>query len=275
MAETRTVDPGIQPHNERAAAVWSAGGDAYDAISRQIGAALDHCVARLDPKPSDRVLDVATGTGWTSRLVARRGAHVIGADIAGGLLAAATERARKESLDIEYQLGDAEQLPFADQAFDGVISTFGVMFSARPDAVAGELARVCKPGGRLALATWLPDSSVFEMFLVMRRFMPPPPTPAPPSPFEWGGKDRVRALLSRDFDLEFEEGVAMSFGADGAAMWEAFVSGYGPTKTLTNSLGENRRAELKAAFVAFHERFRTALGISVPRQYLITLGHRK
>jgi SAM-dependent methyltransferase len=271
----RAIDTSIQPHNERPAAVWSSGGEAYDAISRQIGTALEHCVARLDPKPGERILDLATGTGWTSRLVARRGAHVVGADIAGDLLAAARERARQEGLDIEYRIGDAEQLPFSDQAFDGVTSTFGVMFASRPQAAAAELARVCKRGGRVALATWLPDSSVFKMFLVLRQFMPAPPSPASPSPFEWGSKERVRALLSDHFDLRFEEGVATHFDRDGAAIWEAFVTGYGPTKALAKSLDESRRRELKQAFIAFHDNYRTELGISVSRQYLITVGKRK
>ena len=271
----RAIDSSIQPHNERPAAVWSSGGEAYDAISRQIATALEHGVARLDPRPGETILDLATGTGWTSRLVARRGANVIGADIANDLLAAATERARKEGLKIEYRVGDAEKLPFADQAFDGVISTFGVMFASRPEAAAAELARVCKHGGRIALATWLPDSSVFKMFQVMRPFMPAPPSLPPPSPFEWGSKDRVRALLSPDFDLQFEEGVATYFDRDGAAAWDAFVTGYGPTKALAQNLDENRRLALKQAFIASCDAYRTELGISIPRQYLIILGKRK
>jgi len=269
------TDTLIQPHNERPAAVWSSGGDSYDAISRQIATALEHCVARLDPRPGEHILDLATGTGWTSRLVAGRGAEVVGADIADDLLAAATDRALQEGLAIKYQIGDAEKLPFDDGSFDGIISTFGVMFASRPEAAAAELARVCKRSGRIALATWLPDSSVFKMFLVMRAFMPTPPTPAPPSPFEWGNKDRVRTLLSRDFDLQFEEGVATYFGGDGTAAWDAFVTGYGPTKALAKNLEENRRRELRDAFIAFHDEYRTELGISVPRQYLITLGKRK
>jgi 2-polyprenyl-3-methyl-5-hydroxy-6-metoxy-1,4-benzoquinol methylase len=271
----RTIEASIQPHNERPAAVWSSGGDAYDSVSRQIGTALEHCVVRLDPRPGETILDLATGTGWTSRLLARRGANVIGADIASDLLAAATERAKKEGLKIEYRIGDAEKLPFADQTFDGVTSTFGVMFASRPESAAAELARVCKPGGRIALATWLPDSSVFKMFQVMRPFMPAPPSPPPPSPFEWGNRDRVRALLSRDFDLRFEEGVATYFDRDGAAAWDAFVTGYGPTKSLAKSLDEERRLALKQAFIASCDAYRTELGISIPRQYLITLGKRK
>ena len=275
MSPAPTIDSSIQPHNERPAMVWSSGGDAYDAISRQIQAALEHCAARLDPAPGEAILDLATGTGWTSRLVARRGANVVGVDIASDLLAAATVRAENDGHEIDYRIGDAEKLPFDDQSFDGVISTFGVMFASRSHAAAAELARVCKPGGRVALATWMPDDSVFKMFQVMRAFMPPPPSPAPPSPFEWGNRERIRELLAGDFDLRFEQGVAVHFDRDGAAVWDAFVTGYGPTKTLAKSLDESRRRELQEAFIAFHESYRTELGVTVPRQYLITLGKRR
>jgi hypothetical protein len=109
----------------------------------------------------------------------------------------------------------------------------------------------------------------------MRPFMPPPPIPAAPSPFEWGNPDRLRALLAGDFDLRFEHGVATYFDRDGAAVWDAFVTGYGPAKALAKSLDDSRRAELRQAFIAFHDSYRTELGITVPREYLITLGRRK
>src|SRR5688572_2622347 len=104
----------IQPHNERAASVWNSGGGDYDKISRGIADSIAHCVLRLDPQPGERILDLATGTGWTSRAVARTGAKVTGVDISGELLAAAAARARAENLDIHYDLGDAERLPYPD-----------------------------------------------------------------------------------------------------------------------------------------------------------------
>ena len=107
----------IQPHNERPAAVWSAGGEDYDRVSRGIADSIEHCVLRLNPQPGERILDLSTGTGWTSRAVARRGAIVTGVDIASGLLDVARAKAAAEGLSIEYQLGDAENLPFADEDF--------------------------------------------------------------------------------------------------------------------------------------------------------------
>ncbi|MBV9735269.1 MAG: class I SAM-dependent methyltransferase [Acidisphaera sp.] len=265
----------VEAHNQRPAAVWSTGGDAYDEISGQIASALEHCVRRIDPRPGERVLDVATGTGWTSRLLARSGAAVTGVDIASDLLAAASARAKARGLEISYELGDAEKLPYADGSFDAVVSTFGVMFASRPEAAAGELARVCRKGGRIGLATWLPEGNVYRMFVVMRSYMPPPPTPAPPSPFAWGSRDRVQELLGGAFDLKFEQGVTTYYDRDGAAAWQAFSTGYGPTKSLAASLDETRRAQLQRDFIAFHEGFATELGIATPREYLVTLGRRR
>jgi len=265
----------IQPHNERPAAVWSSGGAAYDQVSRGIADSIEHGVLRLDPKPGERVLDLATGTGWTSRLVAKRGAKVIGVDIAGDLLAAARDHAKAADLDIDYQVGDAEKLPFADGEFDAVISTCGVMFATRPELAAAEIARVTRKGGRAVLTTWLPDSNLFKMFLVMKPYMPAPPSPAPASPFEWGKQERVRDLLGSAFDLRFEKGTSFYREPSGEAAWNTFSTSYGPTKSLAASLDEARRAELRRDFAAFHDGFPTELGVCVPREYLLTLGIRR
>jgi SAM-dependent methyltransferase len=264
----------IQAHNERAAAVWSAGGDDYDEISRGIADAIEHCVWRLNPRRGERILDLSTGTGWTSRVVARRGATVTGADIADDLLVAARARAAEERLRIDYRLGDAESLPFEDGEFDAVVSTFGVMFASRPEAAALELARVCRKGGRIALATWAPQSMVVKMFEVMKRYMPPPPNPAPPSPFDWGRTERIRELLGSAFHLRCEQGVSYYREPSGESAWETFSRGYGPTRALAASLDPERRKALRDEFTAFHDRFSTELGICVPREYLVTLGVR-
>lgn len=265
----------IRPHNLRAAQVWNSGGAAYDQISRGIADAISHAVTRLQPQPGERILDLATGTGWTSREVARAGAAVVGVDIAADLLHAAEQRAAIERLPITYQLADAEALPFGDGEFDAVISTFGVMFAARPEAAAAEIARVTRPGGRLSLATWTPDGHVFGMFQVMRAYMPAPPVPPPPSPFAWGRSEHVGQLLGTSFALRFEPGTSFYREPTATAAWDTFSTGYGPTHTLMNNLDEERRQALRDDFVSFHERFATPLGICVPRDYLITVGIRR
>ena len=128
----------IRPHSERAAAVWGSGGSAYDRVSETIADALDHVVARLNPQPGEKCLDVATGTGWTARLLKARGADVTGVDIGTGVIEAAQELAT----DIDFRLGDAEELEFPDGSFDVVTSTFGVMFVTRPEDAGASGARV-------------------------------------------------------------------------------------------------------------------------------------
>jgi SAM-dependent methyltransferase len=268
-------DNQIEPHNHKPAAVWNSGGARYDDISRGIADSIEHCALRLNPQRGERVLDLATGTGWTSRVVARLGARVVGVDLGADLIAAARARAGAEGLDIEYRVGDAEKLPLTDGEFDAVISTCGVMFASRPEAAAAELARVCRKGGRIALTTWLADSNLFKMFMVMKPYMPAPPSPAPPSPFEWGKTERIRELLGGSFTLSFEKGISYYREPDGEAAWTTFVNGYGPTKTLAANLDDARRTELKRDFVAFHEGFRTELGICVPREYWVTIGVRR
>jgi SAM-dependent methyltransferase len=264
----------IQPHNERPAAVWSAGGRNYDDVSRGIADSIEHCVFRLNPQPGERILDLSTGTGWTSRVVARRGATVVGVDIAADLLEVARTKAEAEQLPITYQLGDAESLPFDSGEFDAVVSTCGVMFATRPEAAAAELARVCRKGGRIALTTWLSDGNLSKMFQVMRRYMPPPPNPAPRSPFEWGRPERIRELLGDAFQLRFEEGISYYREPSAEASWETFSTGYGPTRALANSLDPERREALRQDFTAFHAAFPTELGICMPREYWLTVGVR-
>lgn len=265
----------IQTHNQRPAVVWSSGGPDYDRISRGIADSIEHCVTRLDPQPGERILDLATGTGWTSRQVALRGAKVVGVDIAADLIAAAQATARANGLDIEYQIGDAESLPFEGAQFDAVVSTCGIMFATRPEAAAAELARVTRRGGRIALTTWLSDSNLFKMFQVMKPYMAPPAGTPPPSPFEWGRTERIRELLGKDFDLKFEKGVSYYREPTAEAAWATFSTGYGPTKMLATSLEEPRRSELRRDFIAFHAGFPTELGVCVPREYWLTVGVRR
>ncbi len=261
----------VRPHNAKAALTWGSGGASYDRVSHSIADALEHVVDRVAPTPGDDCLDVATGTGWTARRIKANGANVTGVDIGAGVIAAAKEM----SPEIEFQVGDAEELAFADGAFDVLTSTFGVMFVARPEDAARELARVCRKGGRLGLATWLPGDTIEGLFKVMKPYMPPAPASPPPSPFEWGKIERVRELLGGAFDLKFETGVTTFRVPSGEAAWDLFVTGYGPTKTIAGGLDEARRAELRRDFIAYHEGFSSELGVAMARKYLVTVGVRR
>ncbi len=265
----------VETHNEKARAVWNSAGGRYDAISRTIADAIEHAVERLDPGAGEHVLDVATGTGWASRLVARRGARVVGTDIAETMLATARELAAREELTITYEHGDAERLAFADASFDAVVSTFGVMFASKPERAAAELGRVVKRGGRVALATWTDDGNVAAMFGVMKQHMGPPPADAAPSPFAWGRRERLRELLGRDFELAFEEGTNVFRYPSGARAFDLWVNHYGPTKSLAARLDDAAREALRRDLVSWHETFPSELGFTQPRTYLVTRGIRR
>src|SRR5215469_6711044 len=261
----------VLSNNERAAATWGSGGRDYDRISEFVSDALTHLVNRIIPQPGERFLDVGTGTGWTARLLSSRGATVTGVDIGAGVI----EAAKTLAAEIEFRVADAEALPFEDASFDAVTSTFGVMFVAQPEIAAHEIARVCKSGGRLGLLTWVPEGTVTGFFQMMRAYMPPAPPNPPPSPFEWGRPERVLELLGDTFELRFETGTTTLRMPTGESVWELFVNGFGPIKTLAASCDPERREQLKQDFIAFHKRYRTDLGIAMPRDYLVTIGRRR
>ncbi len=267
----------VQPHNVKAQAVWNGPGGRYDEISRSIADAIEHAVERLRPTAGERVLDLATGTGWASRVIAQRfpGVEVVGADIADRMLEHARATARTLGLAIDYRHADAERLPFADGQFDAVLSTFGIMFAGNPEAAARELARVVRPGGRAVLAVWKHDSNLFHMFGVMKRFMPPPPQPPPPSPFAWGRDDRLHELLDPAFDLQIEEGTNRFRYGSGAQAFELWANHYGPARALAGNLDDDRREEFRRAMISWHETFPSPLGFEQPRQYLIVRAVRR
>lgn len=271
-ANTERQDAGVLSHNQIAAQTWGAGGAGYDRVSRGIADAIEHCVDRLSPRPGDQILDVATGTGWTARRIAARGATVTAVDFAQEVIEAA--QALDPLNEIDFRTADAENLPFADGQFDGVVSTFGVMFCARPERAAAELARVCRPGGRLALASWAPDGSVRRMFELIRSHKPGP-APATPSPFEWGKTRRQVELLEEWFDLGFEEATSYYRVPDGAAAWKDFSSGFGPVVTVLSKLDADAARRFRVEFDSFHETYRTGAGVLVPRPYVVTVGRRR
>jgi SAM-dependent methyltransferase len=259
---------------ERHAVVWGSG--PYQGITETITDLHQAVIERLDPQPGQRMLDIACGTGAVAELAAPTGcAGVVGVDIAPALIEQAKQRAVERGLDIDYRVGDAEALEFEDASFDLVASTCGVMFAPDHQAVARELARVTKQGGRIGLACWTPDSGLAQVFEVMRPFQPAPPPPGVGNQFDWGREDYVTRLLGADFDLEFVQGDSVLEGDSGESIWELFSTEYGPTKTLADSLDDERREELHRAFVDLHERSRTNGGIRFSRTYLLTLGTRK
>jgi SAM-dependent methyltransferase len=263
----------ILPHHEPAARVWGQGGRAYDDISLGLSDALAHAAQRLHAGSDEQILDVGTGTGWSARNVARRGARVTAVDIAPELLAAAAELSSHVRPAIHFQIGDAERLPFEARSFDGVISTFGLIFAANQKQVAAELARVCRPGGRLSIAAWAPVGSVAEFFSVIGRHSD---APAPAvSPLAWGDPAHAERLLGADFELQFEPGVNHAYHPSTEEIWDRYVRGFGPIKNLAAGLGDARLRALREDVDAYHRHYQTPAGLHVQREYVLILGARR
>ncbi len=254
----------------RQSAMW--GSAPYQRVTGAIADIHELVVARLDPQPGRRWLDLACGTGAVAERAAAGGAQVTGVDLAPALIETARERAAELNLEIDYRVGDCERLDLPDAGFDVVSSTCGVMFAPSHADTARELARVTRPGGRIALANWTPTGGVGQMFAMMAPFQPAPP---PSSPFDWGDEGRARALLGEWFELETEQRISTFRVRSGEDYWDLYSTSYGPTKTLADSLGE-RREELKQAWIEFFEsNFREDGEIAHTREYLLVLGERR
>jgi SAM-dependent methyltransferase len=192
LPETRpTVQPDLAAVKTRQRAAWSSGDYAIVGTTLQIvGEAL--CEA-LDLRAGHRVLDVAAGNGNASLAAARRWCSVVSTDYVPALLERGRERAAAERLAIEFREADAEALPFGDGSFDAVVSTFGVMFTPDPRRAAAELARVCRPGGKIGLANWTPDGFIGQLFKTVGRHVAPPA--GVESPALWGSRQRITDLF--------------------------------------------------------------------------------
>lgn len=256
----------------RQSTAW--GSAPYENVSEQHLDVIGELLDWVDPKPGERLLDVATGTGELARPAAGRGVDVTAVDFAQELVDTAGRLAAAEGVSVDFHVGDAEALSWPDAAFDVVTSTFGVMFAPDHAAVARELARVVRPGGRLGLAAWEPASGVGRMFAVMRPYMPAPPDGVG-YPFDWGSREHVERLLGDAFELEFRSGVALQTGGSGEEMWQLMSTSYGPTKALAGALDDEAREALHRDFAAFFDEHRTGRLVSLPREYLLTRGVRR
>lgn len=184
---TLTLAPGIESLKSRLRTTWMAGD--YDRFSRSMENDARSFYERLDVPPGAHLLDVACGSGQLALLAAREGVRVTGVDIAENLIERAQARSMAEDLPARFRIADAESLPFPDASFDVVVSLIGAMFAPRPHLVARELARVCVPGGTIAMANWTAGGFVGRMFNTIGKFVAPS---GMPSPLLWGDENMVR-----------------------------------------------------------------------------------
>ena len=224
----------LNPVKEKQQKAWSSGD--YARIGNPLVIMGERLCEAVDLHPGQKVLDVATGSGNTAISAARRHAEATGIDYVPGLIEQARERARAEGFDVAFDVGDAENLPYPDASFDVVLSTVGVMFTPDQEKAAGELLRVCKPGGRIGLVNWTPDSFVGNMLKTVGKHVPPPAGVKPPP--LWGTEDRLRELLGEgvsSLDTARRTYVFRYLSAD--HFIETFRSYYGPVHKAFEVLG--------------------------------------
>ena len=231
----------------RLKATWMSGDYAHFAQYLEPGALA--FLARLNIVPGTNMLDVACGAGQIAVPAARAGALVTGIDIATNLIAKAHERAAAEGVDVDFDEGDCEMLPYADASFDLVVSLIGAMFAPRPDLVAAGLLRVCRPGGRIAMANWTPQGHVGQMFKVVGSHVPPPPLMQ--SPLQWGDIATVRDRLSQDSaSIATEKRLyPMRYPFPPADVAQFFFDYYGPTLRALAMLDVEGKAALRMDLV--------------------------
>jgi SAM-dependent methyltransferase len=257
----------------RQALTWGAA--PFERITETFGDIHDRLIARLEPRPGEEWLDVATGTGPLALRASRAGATVTGLDLAPALIATARRLAAAEGRPIRYEVGDCERLPYPAASFDVVVSSFGVIFAPDHAAVAAELARVCRPGGRLGLAGWQPGGGAARMTEVVVSFQPGPPVPGAGNPFDWGREEYVRQRLGDAFELEFVSGNSPQVAPSAEAVWELYVTSAGPVKVLAGNLDPERREQFHRAFVSLVDRHHAGDGIRFPREYRLVFGRHR
>jgi SAM-dependent methyltransferase len=223
----------------RQQAAWSTGNYAVVGTTLQI-VGEELCEA-LDLRAGARVLDVAAGNGNATLAAARRWCDVTSTDYVPALLEAGRARARADGYDIQFQEADAEDLPFADASFDAVLSTFGVMFTPNQDQAAAELARVCKPGGRIGLANWTPESFIGQLFKTIGKYVPP--APGVKSPGLWGTRARLDELFGATAREIHTNSRQFTFRYRSPQHWiDVFRTYYGPLNRTFGALDAQKQA---------------------------------
>jgi SAM-dependent methyltransferase len=230
-------------------------------------------------EPATRVLDVAAGTGNASLPAARLGAEVTASDLTPELLARGRELAELEGLELEWVEADAESLSFADGSFDVVLSAIGVMFAPFHQAAAGELVRVCRPGGTIGLLCWTPEGMLGDLFATMRPFAPAPP-PGAQAPPLWGSEEHLRGLLGEAVEFHTLERDTLEITAFGRPQEyaEHFKAYYGPTiAARANATRDGREHEFDEALDRFCDTWNrgTADQARFEKEYLLAVGTRR
>ncbi|WP_168791419.1 class I SAM-dependent methyltransferase [Paraburkholderia aromaticivorans] len=249
-------------------AAWETGNYAVVGTTLQIVG--ENLCEALDLRAGSRVLDVAAGNGNGTLAAARRWCDVTSTDYVASLLDAGKARAQAEGLTtVQFREADAEALPYPDASFDVVMSTFGVMFTPNQEKAASELARVCKPGGKIGLANWTPDSFIGQVFKTIGKYLPPPP--GLKSPALWGTRARLDELFHGSVRSVAVTSREFMFRYHSPAHWlEVFRTYYGPINKAFAAMDGERQAAFQLDLMTLMEsRNRSGDGTLVlPSEYL-------
>jgi SAM-dependent methyltransferase len=270
-----TPAPDFAAVKSRQQKTWASGD--FSVVASRIVFQAEHLCETADVQAGWRVLDVATGSGNAAIAAARRGCEVVGIDYVPALLERGRVRAAAEHLDVEFVEGDAEELPFPDASFDAVVSIYGVMFAPDHKRAASELLRVCKPGGRIALASWTPEGFIGETFRVFSRYLPPAPGLEPP--VRWGDAAYLKSLFGTDasFVTSYRRTAIFRFRSAEENV-DFFATYYGPTLRAFESLEPARREALRNDLLSLARRYDRNGGtgpIAITADYLETVIDRQ
>jgi len=233
----------IEDLKERLKTTWNTGD--YGVVAKALESSAVEFMARIPFEPGTRLLDLACGTGQIAFPAARAGAKVTGVDIAPKWIEQARARGMAEGLDVQFGEGDAEDLMFDDGSFDLVITLIGAMFAPRPERVAEEMVRVCRPGGRVVMGNWTPEGFIGQMFKTSAKHVPPPSQM--PSPLLWGNEETVHERLSeRVANLQLTRRVyPFTYPFPPSEVVEFYAQYFGPTNRALATLDESGQAALR------------------------------
>jgi len=264
--------PDLAAVKRRQQATWASGD--FSVVATRIVLQAELLCEAVNLQADWRVLDVATGSGNAALAAARRGCRVVGADYVPALLESGRVRARSEHLELEFVEGDTENLPFPNASFDAVLSIYGAMFAPDHYKAAAELARVCRAGGVIGLASWTPDGFIGEMFRLVNKYIPAASGLAPP--VRWGDEVYLRAIFGDAIgSMTSQVRTAVFRFASAEENVAFFRKYYGPTLKTFEALPGSRRNDLEREMIELNHRFDRNGGkggpIAVAADYLETV----
>jgi SAM-dependent methyltransferase len=257
---------------QRHAAMW--GSAPFERVAETLAEMHRAVVDAVEARPGDRWLDVGCGTGELAFMAAETGAEVTGSDLSPVLIETARRQAADCGCDVTFEVGDAEALPYGDASFDVVTSSVGAIFAPDHEAVAAELGRVCRSGGRLGLTAWTTGGVIDEFFRIIGSYAPPPP-PGAGVAASWGEPDYVESLLGASFDLTITSRNTPWRAETGDELWQEMSESFGPIKTLLGALPPERAEGFEREMRAFFAGEQADGEVVLDRPFLLVHGRRK